>query len=58
MSQERRIKMQCTECKQINYHDQKNPRLKDRLEKSKFCKHCVKEETSKKGKHTLHKETK
>lgn len=45
------IKMQCTECKTINYFSRKNKKiLKDRLELKKHCQHC--------NKHTLHKETK
>ncbi|MBD3311569.1 MAG: 50S ribosomal protein L33 [Candidatus Magasanikbacteria bacterium] len=51
MSQDNMIKMECTECKQINYYSRKNKKtLKNRLEIKKFCKHCQK--------HTLHKETK
>lgn len=53
MSKERdnMIKMQCTECKHLNYFTNKNKKtLKDRLEIKKHCKFC--------GKHTLHKETK
>ena len=48
---ENMIKLECTECKHINYFTRKNKKLlKDRLEISKFCKFCKK--------HTLHKETK
>jgi len=51
MSQDNRIKLQCTECKQINYFPNKNKKvIKDRLELMKFCQFC--------NKHTLHKETK
>lgn len=50
MSQDSMIKMECTECKHVNYNTSKNPRIKGRLETSKHCKFC--------GKHTLHKETK
>lgn len=50
MSQETLIKLECTECKKVNYHSQKNSKIKGRLELSKFCKHC--------DKHTPHKETK
>ncbi|MFH1286135.1 MAG: 50S ribosomal protein L33 [Candidatus Magasanikbacteria bacterium] len=51
MSQDNMIKMECTECKQINYFSKKNKKIiKDRLELNKFCKFCKK--------HTLHKETK
>jgi large subunit ribosomal protein L33 len=45
------IKLECTECKTINYFSRKNKKiLKERLELNKFCKGC--------NKHTLHKETK
>ena len=51
MSQDNLIKFECTECRRINYHSQKNKKkLKNRLELQKFCKSC-------KGK-KLHKETK
>ncbi|HDQ23049.1 MAG TPA: 50S ribosomal protein L33 [Candidatus Uhrbacteria bacterium] len=51
MSQENLIKLECTECKKINYYSQKNKKtIKERLQLKKFCKHCKK--------HTLHKETK
>lgn len=51
MSQDNLIKFECTECKHLNYHSQKNKKiLKNRLELKKFCKWCKK--------HTLHKETK
>ncbi len=51
MSQDRLIKLECTECKNINYHSFKNKKvIKERLELKKFCKHCKK--------HILHKETK
>jgi large subunit ribosomal protein L33 len=51
MSQDNMIKLECTECKRINYFSRKNKKtLKDRLELSKFCKFC--------DKHTAHKETK
>lgn len=51
MSQDNRIKMECTECKQLNYQPHKNKKiLKERLEMSKHCPHC--------RKHTTHKETK
>ncbi|NTW22847.1 50S ribosomal protein L33 [Candidatus Falkowbacteria bacterium] len=51
MSQDNMIKLECTECKTINYFSRKNKKtLKTRLEMNKFCKHC--------GKHTGHKETK
>lgn len=51
MSQDNMIKLECTECKTVNYFSRKNKKtLKNRLEMNKFCKGCKK--------HTLHKETK
>ncbi|NCB21070.1 MAG: 50S ribosomal protein L33 [Clostridia bacterium] len=51
MSQDNMIKLECTECKTINYFSHKNKKiLKERLEMNKYCKQCKK--------HTLHKETK
>ena len=51
MSQDNMIKLECTECKRVNYFSRKNKKiLKDRLELKKYCKHCKK--------HTPHKETK
>ncbi|HMB66055.1 MAG TPA: 50S ribosomal protein L33 [Patescibacteria group bacterium] len=51
MSQDNMIKMECTECKKINYFSRKNKRtIKDRLQLKKFCSNC--------GTHTIHKETK
>ncbi|MCG2693862.1 50S ribosomal protein L33 [Candidatus Parcubacteria bacterium] len=51
MSQDNLIKLECTECKRINYHTSKNKKkLKNRIELQKHCKWCKK--------HTLHKETK
>jgi large subunit ribosomal protein L33 len=51
MSQDNMIKLECTECKNINYHSRKNKKnTPNRLEVSKYCKHCKK--------HTAHKETK
>ena len=51
MSQDNLVKLECSECKRINYYSRKNKKvLKDRLELKKFCKWCKK--------HTLHKETK
>ncbi|HNU81783.1 MAG TPA: 50S ribosomal protein L33 [bacterium] len=45
------IKLECTECKTVNYFSRKNKKtLKERLEMMKYCDHCKK--------HTLHKETK
>ncbi|HNX11274.1 MAG TPA: 50S ribosomal protein L33 [bacterium] len=51
MSQDNMIKLECTECKTVNYNSHKNKKLlKDRLEMNKYCPKC--------RKHTLHKETK
>ncbi len=51
MSQDNMIKMECTECKRVNYFSHKNKKtLKTRLELKKHCNSCKK--------HTLHKETK
>ena len=51
MSQDNMIKLECTECKSINYHSHKNKKvLKERMEINKYCSKCKK--------HTLHKETK
>lgn len=51
MSQDNLIKLQCTQCKRINYWSSKNKRKVERkIEVKKFCKWCKK--------HTLHKETK
>ena len=51
MSQDNLTKMECTECRRINYYSHKNKKkLKDRLELKKHCKFCKK--------HTVHKETK
>ncbi|MBU4257186.1 50S ribosomal protein L33 [Patescibacteria group bacterium] len=51
MSQDNMIKLECVECKRINYFSRKNKKtLKNRLEIKKHCKHCKK--------HTVHKETK
>ncbi|MFH1598325.1 MAG: 50S ribosomal protein L33 [Patescibacteria group bacterium] len=51
MSQDNLIKMECTECKRVNYFSKKNKKtLRNRLELKKFCKWCQK--------HTPHKETK
>ena len=44
------VKMQCEECKRINYFLHKSKGKKEKLELKKFCKWC--------RKHTLHKETK
>lgn len=51
MSQDNMIKLECTECKNVNYFSRKNKKtLKERLQLSKYCKFCKK--------HTPHKETK
>jgi large subunit ribosomal protein L33 len=51
MSQDNLIKLECTECKRVNYHSKKNKKkLKTRLEMKKHCEWCKK--------HTMHKETK
>jgi len=53
MSKEReyRIKMECTECKKVNYYTRKNKKkIKDRLKIKKYCPTC--------RQHTMHKETK
>jgi len=45
------ILFQCTECKNKNYSSMKNKKnTTEKIELSKFCKHC--------RKHTPHKETK
>jgi large subunit ribosomal protein L33 len=51
MPQKNMMKLECTECKRINYYSSKNKqKIKERLQLNKYCKFC--------GKHTLHKETK
>jgi len=51
MSQDNMIKLECTNCKHINYYSRKNKKtLKERLEIKKHCKFDKV--------HTLHKETK
>lgn len=51
MSQDNLIKMQCTQCKRINYWTSKNKKKVERkIEIKKFCPWCKK--------HTVHKETK
>ena len=51
MSQDKLIKLQCSECKEINYYSVKNKKQNpDKLEMKKHCKRCKK--------HTLHKEMK
>jgi len=44
------VKMQCEECKRINYYLHKSKGVEGKLELKKFCKWD--------RKHTLHKETK
>jgi len=45
------VKLQCQECKRINYFTHKSKRMMGRkLELKKFCKWC--------GRHVLHKEVK
>lgn len=44
------IKLQCGECKRINYYASKSKGLEDKLELKKFCKWC--------RKNTPHKEMK
>jgi large subunit ribosomal protein L33 len=49
--QDNLVKLECSECKQVNYHTRKNKKkIKDRLELNKYCKQC--------GEHKKHKETK
>jgi len=51
MSQDNLIKLECTQCRKVNYHSTKNKKtIKARLELKKFCKTCKKS--------TPHKETK
>ena len=51
MSQDNLIKLQCTECKHINYYSKKNKKtIKAKLQLKKHCKWC--------RKHTAHKEMK
>jgi len=51
MSQDNLIKLECADCKKVNYHSHKNKKtIKARLEIKKFCKLC--------RKHIAHKETK
>jgi len=46
-----KIILACTECKQRNYHSDKNKRTTpDKLEFRKYCRFCQK--------HTVHRETK
>ncbi|NJD03885.1 MAG: 50S ribosomal protein L33 [Ruminiclostridium sp.] len=51
MSQDNLAKLECTNCKNLNYYTRRNKKtIKTRLEMKKYCKHCKK--------HTMHKETK
>ncbi len=45
-----RTKLQCSECKEINYFTPKSKTVEGKLEMKKFCKKC--------RKHTVHKESK
>jgi large subunit ribosomal protein L33 len=52
MSQDNLIKLECTQCKKVNYHSSKNKKtIKARLEIMKFCGSACR-------KRTMHKETK
>jgi len=44
------VKLQCSECKNINYFTNKTKQVEGKLEMKKHCKHC--------RKHTIHKEMK
>ena len=51
MSQDKLIKLQCTECKRINYWSRKNKKkIEKKIELKKYCKWD--------RKHTIHKEAK
>ncbi|MDR0545508.1 MAG: 50S ribosomal protein L33 [Mycoplasmataceae bacterium] len=51
MAIKRQVRLECTECKSINYLTYRNPKsVPEKLELKKFCKKCKKV--------TLHKETK
>ncbi len=51
MSQEKLVKLQCQQCKKINYWTTRNKKtIEKKLEFKKFCKWC--------RKHTVHKEMK
>lgn len=51
MSQDNLVKLECKECRQVNYHTSRNKKtVKQKLEMKKYCKHC--------RKHTPHKEIK
>ncbi len=52
MSQDNLIKLECTQCKKVNYHSTKNKKtIKGRLELMKYCGSVCK-------KRVMHKETK
>lgn len=51
MSQDNLAKLECADCKSINYYSHRNKKtVKERLKMRKHCKKCKK--------HTMHKETK
>jgi len=51
MSQDNLIKMECSECRSINYYSSRNKKkVKTKLELKKYCAKCKK--------HVMHKETK
>ena len=44
------IKLECVNCKKVNYYTRKSKGVEGKLNFNKFCPHCLK--------HTLHKEMK
>lgn len=44
------VRMQCKDCKEINYYTHKTKNVEEKLELKKFCRRC--------RKHTTHKELK
>ncbi|MFA5747220.1 MAG: 50S ribosomal protein L33 [Candidatus Paceibacterota bacterium] len=44
------VKLVCSSCKSANYYGHKSPKAEEKIELSKFCKHC--------RKHVAHKESK
>ncbi|MFH0988294.1 MAG: 50S ribosomal protein L33 [Parcubacteria group bacterium] len=51
MSQDNLIKLECKECRHVNYFSKRNKKtLKQKLDLKKYCRHC--------RKHTPHKEAK
>lgn len=51
MSQDNLIKLECSECRHINYYSKRNKKtVKERLNVKKFCPWCKK--------HSMHKENK